>query len=253
MYAFQRFTERAKHSLALAQEEAERSGHSYIGTEHLLLGLLKDERGLAHNVLSNLGMELPKVRETIEQTLNQDEESAPGQPIVPTSRVKKVIEISFDEAKRMGHNYVGTEHLLLGLMVEGEGIGAHVLEDLGLTLDRVRAEINRLLAGVSSQPWTSQARSRMSQAGAWGELPVGPDAADLLRLASALAAARGAAALGLEHLRRAMDDPAVTSLLQLAAGIRQAPAGEEERRLRDEYARSEAAWRASIEKPPTES
>ncbi len=144
MYPFERFTERAKKVLTLAQEEAERSHHSYIGTEHLLLGLLREGEGLAAKVLNNLGVEIGKVRQTIESVLGRNERII-IQQIIPTSRVKKVIEISFEEARRMGHNYVGTEHLLLGLLIEGEGIAAHVLEDLGATLDKVRAEIERLL------------------------------------------------------------------------------------------------------------
>jgi ATP-dependent Clp protease ATP-binding subunit ClpC len=144
LYAFERFTERAKKVLTLAQEEAERSHHSYIGTEHLLLGLLREGEGLAAKVLNNLGVEIGKVRQTIESVLGRNERII-IQQIIPTSRVKKVIEISFEEARRMGHNYVGTEHLLLGLLIEGEGIAAHVLEDLGATLDKVRAEIERLL------------------------------------------------------------------------------------------------------------
>jgi ATP-dependent Clp protease ATP-binding subunit ClpC len=130
--------------LTLAQEEAERSHHSYIGTEHLLLGLLREGEGLAAKVLNNLGVEIGKVRQTIESVLGRNERII-IQQIIPTSRVKKVIEISFEEARRMGHAYVGTEHLLLGLLIEGEGIAAHVLEDLGATLDKVRAEIERLL------------------------------------------------------------------------------------------------------------
>jgi ATP-dependent Clp protease ATP-binding subunit ClpC len=144
VYPFERFTERAKKVLTLAQEEAERSHHSYIGTEHLLLGLLREGEGLAAKVLNNLGVEIGKVRQTIESVLGRNERII-IQQIIPTSRVKKVIEISFEEARRMGHNYVGTEHLLLGLLIEGEGIAAHVLEDLGATLDKVRAEIERLL------------------------------------------------------------------------------------------------------------
>ncbi|HXM55322.1 MAG TPA: ATP-dependent Clp protease ATP-binding subunit [Candidatus Dormibacteraeota bacterium] len=144
MYPFERFTERAKKVLTLAQEEAERSHHSYIGTEHLLLGLLREGEGLAAKVLNNLGVEIGKVRQTIESVLGRNERII-IQQIIPTSRVKKVIEISFEEARRMGHAYVGTEHLLLGLLIEGEGIAAHVLEDLGATLDKVRAEIERLL------------------------------------------------------------------------------------------------------------
>ena len=144
MYPFERFTERAKKVLSLAQEEAERSHHSYIGTEHLLLGLLREGEGIAAKVLNNLGVEIGKVRQTIESLVGRNERIV-VQQIIPTSRVKKVIEISFEEARRMGHNYVGSEHLLLGLLRDGEGIAAQVLEDLGATLDKVQAEIERLL------------------------------------------------------------------------------------------------------------
>jgi ATP-dependent Clp protease ATP-binding subunit ClpC len=144
LYPFERFTERAKKVLTLAQDEAERSHHSYIGTEHLLLGLLREGEGLAAKVLNNLGVEINKVRATIESVLGRNERII-IQQIIPTSRVKKVIEISFEEARRMGNNYVGTEHLLLGLLIEGEGIAAHVLEDLGANLEKVRGEIDRLL------------------------------------------------------------------------------------------------------------
>src|SRR5205807_2926149 len=146
MYAFERFTERAKKNLTLAQEEAQEAGHSYIGTEHLLLGLLKEGEGLAYVVLTNLGVEIAKVREAIENVLSRGERIV-IQQIIPASRVEKVIEISFDEARRMGHNYVGTEHLLLGLLIEGEGIAAHVLQDLGVTLEKAREEIHRQLTG----------------------------------------------------------------------------------------------------------
>jgi ATP-dependent Clp protease ATP-binding subunit ClpC len=137
MYPYERFTERAKKVLTLAQEEAERAHYSYIGTEHLLLGLLREGEGLAARVLNNLGVEIGKVRQTIESILGRDERII-VQQIIPTSRVKKAIEISFEEARRMGHNYVGTEHILLGLLIEGEGIAAHVLKDLGATLEMVR-------------------------------------------------------------------------------------------------------------------
>src|SRR5690242_10780675 len=124
MYPFEKFTERAKKMLTLAQAEAERSRHSYIGTEHLLIGLLREEEGLAAKVLANLGVEIGQVRQVIEVTLGRDPRIVIRQ-IVPTSRVKKVIELSFEESRRMGHSYVGTEHLLLGLILEGEGIAAH--------------------------------------------------------------------------------------------------------------------------------
>ena len=144
MYPFERFTERAKKVLTLAQEEAERSHHSYIGTEHLLLGILREGEGLAAKVLNNLGVEINKVRATIESVLGRNERII-IQQIIPTSRVKKVIEIAFEQAREMGNNYVGTEHLLLGLLVEGEGIAAHILEDLGASLEMVRGEIDSLI------------------------------------------------------------------------------------------------------------
>ncbi|MGA8015776.1 MAG: Clp protease N-terminal domain-containing protein, partial [Candidatus Dormiibacterota bacterium] len=151
MYPFERFTERAKKVLTLAQEEAERSHHSYIGTEHLLLGLLREGEGVAAKVLNNLGVEISKVRSTIESVLGRNERLI-IQQIIPTSRVKKVIEISFEEARRMGTNFVGTEHLLLGLLIEGEGIAAHVLTDLGANLQKVRAELDRLLKAGALNP-----------------------------------------------------------------------------------------------------
>jgi ATP-dependent Clp protease ATP-binding subunit ClpC len=144
VYPFERFTEKAKKVLTLAQDEAEKSHHSYIGTEHLLLGLLREGDGLAAKVLANLGVEIDKVRTTIESVLGRNERII-VQQIIPTSRVKKVIEIAFEEAKRMNNTYVGTEHLLLGLLIEGEGIAAHVLEDLGANLEKVRQELDSQL------------------------------------------------------------------------------------------------------------
>jgi ATP-dependent Clp protease ATP-binding subunit ClpC len=153
VYPFERFTEKAKKVLTLAQDEAEKSHHSYIGTEHLLLGLLREGEGLAAKVLANLGVEIDKVRETIDSVLGRNERII-VQQIIPTSRVKKVIEIAFEEAKRMNNTYVGTEHLLLGLLIEGEGIAAHVLEDLGANLDKVRHELDSLLKeqGLEDEP-----------------------------------------------------------------------------------------------------
>ncbi len=153
MYPFERFTEKAKKVLTLAQDEAEKSHHSYIGTEHLLLGLLREGEGLAAKVLANLGVEIEKVRDTIDSVLGRNERII-VQQIIPTSRVKKVIEIAFEEAKRMNNTYVGTEHLLLGLLIEGEGIAAHVLEDLGANQEKVRHELDSLLKeqGLEDEP-----------------------------------------------------------------------------------------------------
>jgi ATP-dependent Clp protease ATP-binding subunit ClpA len=142
MYPFERFTERAKKVLTLAQEEAERSHHSYIGTEHLLLGLLRVEEGVAAHALGSLGIELGRVRSAIDAVLGMNERIM-IQQIIPTSRVKKVIELSFEESRRTGINHVGTEHLLLGLLIEGEGIAARVLQDLGVSVETARAAIAR--------------------------------------------------------------------------------------------------------------
>jgi len=158
MYPFERFTERAKKVLTLSQDEAQRSHHNYIGTEHLLLGLLRENDGLAARVLDNLGVDIGRVRQTIESVLGRSEVIGFQQKI-PTSRVKKVIEISFEEAQRMGHNYVGTEHLLLGLMIEGEGIAAHVLADLGVTLASVRQETERLLVSTEADDRKQEQRA----------------------------------------------------------------------------------------------
>src|SRR5438105_10288320 len=130
MYPFERFSERAKHVLTLAQEEAERAHHSYIGTEHLLLGLLREDRGIAHLVLTNLGIGIEAARATIGALLAR-EERVIIQRIVPTSRVKRVIEIAFDEARGMGDHHVGTEHILVALMIEGDGIAAPRAHRLG--------------------------------------------------------------------------------------------------------------------------
>jgi hypothetical protein len=151
IYPFERFTERAKKVLTLAQEEAERSRHSYIGTEHLLLGILREKDGIGAQALANLGVDIDMVRRTVESVLGRNERII-IQQIIPTSRVKKVVEISFEEARRMGDNFVGTEHLLLGLIIEGEGIAAHVLIDLGATPEKVRAEIERLLLTGTQEP-----------------------------------------------------------------------------------------------------
>src|SRR6266852_1907436 len=118
VYPFERFTELAKKVLAVAQEEAESSHHSYIGTEHVLLGLLREGDGIAAKVLNNLGVEIEKVRQTVESLVGRDKGLTVLQQIIPTSRVKKVIELSFEEARRTGHNYVGIEHLRQGSIVE---------------------------------------------------------------------------------------------------------------------------------------
>ena len=142
---FDKFTERARRVLTLAQEEAQRFNHNYIGTEHLLLGLVREGDGVAAKVLSNLGVELNKVRSAVEFIIGRGDRTASGE-IGLTPRAKRVIELAVDEARRLNHSYIGTEHLLLGLVREGEGIAAGVLESLGVNLERVRGETTRILA-----------------------------------------------------------------------------------------------------------
>jgi len=141
VYPFARFTENAKQVLTLAQDEAEKSHHSYIGTEHLLLGLLRETEGRASKLLTLLGVDVQQVRATIDSVLGRNERIS-VQQIIPTSRVKKVIELAFDEAKGMGDFHVGTAHLLLGLIRDGEGIAAHVLQDLDIDAARVLANLS---------------------------------------------------------------------------------------------------------------
>ena len=141
---FDKFTERARKVLSLAQEEAQRFNHNYIGTEHLLLGLVREGDGVAAKVLSNLGVELNKVRSAVEFIIGRGDRIVLGD-IGLTPRAKKVIELAVDEARRLNHHYIGTEHLLLGLVREGEGIAAGVLESLGVNLEKVRTQTIQVL------------------------------------------------------------------------------------------------------------
>ena len=147
---FEKFSERARRVLSLAQEEAQRFNHNYIGTEHILLGLVRETEGVAAKVLANLSVDLSKVRSAVEFIIGRGERAASGD-IGLTPRAKKVIELAVDEARRLNHHYIGTEHLLIGLMREGEGVAAGVLESLNVTLDKVRAETSRILTQTVEQ------------------------------------------------------------------------------------------------------
>jgi len=142
---FDKFTERARKVLALAQEEARRFNHNYIGTEHILLGLVREEEGMAAKILSNLGIGLNKVRSAVEFIIGRGEGSTQNE-VGLTPRAKRVIELAVDEARFLGHQYIGTEHILLGLLREGEGVAAGVLESLGVSVERVHSELNRALS-----------------------------------------------------------------------------------------------------------
>ncbi|MEZ4523428.1 MAG: ATP-dependent Clp protease ATP-binding subunit [Thermomicrobiales bacterium] len=155
---FEKFTERARKVLTLAQEEAQRFNHNYIGTEHLLLGLVREGDGVAARVLSNMGVQLTKVRSAVEFIIGRGDSGVTGE-IGLTPRAKKVIELAVDEARRLNHHYIGTEHLLLGLVREGEGIAAGVLESLGVNLEKVRAQVMQVVSqnqGYQQQKQTAK-------------------------------------------------------------------------------------------------
>ena len=146
---FEKFSERARRVLSLAQDEAQRFNHNYIGTEHILLGLVRETEGVAARVLDGLSVDLTKVRSAVEFIIGRGERPAQGE-IGLTPRAKKVVELAVDEARRMNHTYIGTEHLLIGLLREGEGVAAGVLESLGVNLEKVRAETHRILSNSGS-------------------------------------------------------------------------------------------------------
>ena len=144
MLVFERFTDRARRVLVLAQEEARLLNHNFIGTEHLLLGLLAEGEGVGAKALESLGVSVDRVRELIEQTVGSAETASTGAPPF-TPRSKKVLELSLREALQLGHNSIGTEHMLLGLVREGEGVACTVLTRLGVPLPEVRAQVLELL------------------------------------------------------------------------------------------------------------
>jgi ATP-dependent Clp protease ATP-binding subunit ClpC len=159
---FERFTDRARRVVVLAQEEARSLNHDYVGTEHILLGLLREGQGVAAKALESLEISPEAVREQVEEIIGQGQQ-APSGHIPFTPRAKKVLELSLREAQQLGHNYIGTEHILLGLIREGEGVAAQVLNRLGAELGGVRQEVITLLAGRQR----GQRPVRVGVAGDW--------------------------------------------------------------------------------------
>jgi ATP-dependent Clp protease ATP-binding subunit ClpC len=189
---FERFTDRARRVVVLAQEEARMLNHNYIGTEHILLGLIHEGEGVAAKALESLGISLEAVRSQVEEIIGQGQ-AAPTGHIPFTPRAKKVLELSLREALQLGHNYIGTEHILLGLIREGEGVAAQVLQKLGADLNRVRQQVIQLLQGYAGK----------------GEGQPGEEeepAALLLKLAKRGQRARKLAS----ELARTFDDPSFT-------------------------------------------
>ncbi|CAL9652785.1 ATP-dependent Clp protease ATP-binding subunit [Saccharothrix sp. NPDC042600] len=156
---FERFTDRARRVVVLAQEEARMLNHNYIGTEHILLGLIHEGEGVAAKALESLGIALEGVRQQVEEIIGQGQQ-APSGHIPFTPRAKKVLELSLREALQLGHNYIGTEHILLGLIREGEGVAAQVLVKLGADLNRVRQQVLQLLSGYSTKEGAAESSGR---------------------------------------------------------------------------------------------
>ena len=164
---FERFTDRARRVVVLAQEEARMLSHNYIGTEHILLGLIHEGEGVAAKALESLDISLEAVRAQVEEIIGQGQQ-APSGHIPFTPRAKKVLELSLREALQLGHSYIGTEHILLGLIREGEGVAAQVLQKLGADLNRVRQQVIQLLSGFQGKESTT---AGAQTSGAGGEAP----------------------------------------------------------------------------------
>ena len=175
---FERFTDRARRVVVLAQEEARLLNHNYIGTEHILLGLIHEGEGVAAKALESLDISLEAVRAQVQEIIGQGQQ-APSGHIPFTPRAKKVLELTLREALQLGHNYIGTEHILLGLIREGEGVAAQVLVKLGADLNSVRQQVIQLLSGYQGKegggrPAPASAASRGHARGLARARPVRP-------------------------------------------------------------------------------
>jgi ATP-dependent Clp protease ATP-binding subunit ClpA len=157
---FERFTDRARRVVVLAQEEARRLDHNYIGTEHILLGLIRESEGVAAKALESLGISLEAVRQQVEEIIGQGQQ-APAAHIPFTPRAKKVLDLSKREALRLGHHYIGTEHILLGILREGEGVAPQVLVSLGADLNQVRQQVIGVLHGHENEKYSVLARAAL--------------------------------------------------------------------------------------------
>lgn len=156
---FERFTDRARRCIVLSQENARKLNHNYIGTEHLLLGLVHEGEGIAAKALVSLGVVLEGVRQEVEEVIGQGQQ-APSGHIPFTPRAKKVLELALREALQLGHNYIGTEHILLALIREGQGVGAQVLGKLGVELNQARKRVLDILGGEAAAKQREQTAAR---------------------------------------------------------------------------------------------
>lgn len=199
------FTERVRKVLAYAREEAARLHHEYVGTEHILLGLIREGEGVASTALQNLGVDQDQLHDTIESVVKTGSPSAHTGPDLPyTSRAKKVLELAMKEARELNHSYVGTEHLLLGLIEEEKGIAAQVLVDAGATLDAVRAEVFRILGTEMQEGGETRAsqltRRRPKRLAALASVALAERARRVVARAYDIAAERGAGSVTGAHV-----------------------------------------------------
>jgi ATP-dependent Clp protease ATP-binding subunit ClpA len=204
---FERFTDRARRVVVLAQEEARMLNHNYIGTEHILLGLIHEGEGVAAKALESLGISLDAVREQVQEIIGQGQQ-APSGHIPFTPRAKKVLELSLREALQLGHNYIGTEHILLGLIHEGQGIAARALTSMGISLDVMRQAIEDII-GRGVQPVVS------------GHIPFTPRAKKVLELSLRESLQLGSDYIGTEHILLALirEGSGVAAQVLAGAGV----------------------------------
>lgn len=205
------FTERVRRVLAYAREEAAELHHEYVGTEHILLGLVRDGDGVASTTLENLGIDQNALRDTIETIVKRGTAGRTGPDLPYTSRAKKVLELAMKEARELNHTYVGTEHLLLGLIAEGKGIAAQVLVDAGATLEVTRNEVLRILGSPHSEYEVAEppvrrrpAARKPGETTARSTLPITDRARRVLARANDIAAERGSATVSGAHVAIAL-------------------------------------------------
>ena len=227
---FDRFTDRAKRVLALAQDEAIRFNHNYIGTEHILIGLIREEEGVAARVLRTLGVELDKARTALGFIVGRGDAVVAPSEITLSPRTKKVIELAMDEARKLGHTRVSTEHMLLGLAREGEGIASGIIESLGVSMDKVRKAVIETLGQMKPAPGPASATNvyanTLVQSGPFDLLDDG--AKRVLALAEEEARQMRHNWIGTEHMMIALlrsDGVAQRALQELGATLDQARAG----------------------------
>ena len=224
--SFDRFNDRAKRVLALAQNEAIRFNHNYIGSEHLLLGLIQEEGSVAARALAKLGVELANARKAVEFIIGRGDSAPSPSEMTLSPRAKKIIELAIDESRKLGHGHVGPEHMLLGLAREGEGIASGILESLGITMDKVRRAVIETLGQVKPNPPTNVYSNTLIQSGPFDLLD---DAAKrVLSLAEEEARQMRHNWIGTEHILIALarsDGVAQRTMTELSVTLELARAG----------------------------